>query len=60
MHPKLTLMTVGIADVARTEAFDGGPGWQKPSQSMADLILHQLGGIRFSLDSRAALADGGL
>ena len=54
-------MTVGVADVARAEAFYVGPGWQKSSESMDDLFPDQLGGILFSLDSRATLAaDGGL
>ncbi len=56
MRQKLTLITLGVADIPRAEAFYAGLGWQKSPKSMDDLILFQLGGILFSLYPRAELA----
>ncbi len=56
MRQKLTLITLGVADIARSEAFFAGLGWQKSPKSMDDLILYQLGGILFSLYPREELA----
>lgn len=56
MRQKLTLITLGVADIARSEAFYAGLGWQKSPKSMDDLILYQLGGILFSLYPHEELA----
>ena len=56
MRQKLTLITLGVADIPKAEAFYAGLGWQKSSKSMDDLILFQLGGILFSLYPREELA----
>jgi predicted lactoylglutathione lyase len=56
MRQKLTLITLGVADIGRAEAFYVGLGWQKSPQSMDDLILFDLGGIVFSLYLRTELA----
>jgi uncharacterized protein len=56
MRQKLTLITLGVADIARSEAFFTGLGWQKSPKSMDDLILFDMGGFLFSLYPRAELA----
>jgi uncharacterized protein len=57
MRQKLTLITLGVTDLARSEAFYTGLGWRKSSEGTEDLILFDLGGILFSLYPRAALAE---
>jgi uncharacterized protein len=56
MRQKLTLITLGVADIARAEAFYTGLGWQKSPHGTDDLILFDLGGLLFSLYPRHELA----
>jgi uncharacterized protein len=57
MRQKLTLLTLGVADLARSEAFYTGLGWQKSPHGTENLILFDLGGMLFSLYPREALAE---
>jgi uncharacterized protein len=56
MRQKLTLITLGVADIARAKAFYTGLGWKASPKSMDDLILFDLGGILLSLYPREELA----
>lgn len=56
MRQKITLLTLGVADITRSEAFFSGLGWQKSSKSMDDLILFDMGGFLLSLYPRHELA----
>ncbi|MBL0019887.1 MAG: VOC family protein [Bacteroidetes bacterium] len=57
MRQKLNLITLGVADIAKSKAFYAGLGWQAHPKSMDDLILFSLGGILLSLYPREGLAE---
>ena len=57
MRQKLNLITLGVADIAKSKAFFTGLGWQAHPKSMEDLILFPLGGMLLSLYPREALAE---
>jgi predicted lactoylglutathione lyase len=54
---RLTLVTLGVADVARATSFFEALGWRKSSASNDDVSFFQLGGLALSLFGRQALAD---
>jgi len=54
---RLTLVTLGVADVARATTFFEALGWTKSSASNDDVSFFQLGGLALSLFGRQALAD---
>jgi catechol 2,3-dioxygenase-like lactoylglutathione lyase family enzyme len=62
MEPRLSLVTLGVADVARSRRFyEEGLGWEASGTSVASTAFFQLGPIVLSLYGRAALAeDSGL
>jgi uncharacterized protein len=57
MRQKLTLITLGVADIPRATAFYEGLGWKKSSEGTDDLILFSLGGMLLSLYPRHLLAE---
>ena len=54
---RLTLVTLGVADVARATSFYEALGWRKSSASNDDVSFFQLGGLALSVFGRQALAD---
>jgi hypothetical protein len=54
---RLTLVTLGVADVARSTLFYEALGWQRSSASNDDVSFFQLGGLALSVFGRQALAD---
>ncbi len=54
---RLTLVTLGVADVARATSFFEALGWRKSSASNDDVSFFQLGGMALSVFGRQALAD---
>jgi catechol 2,3-dioxygenase-like lactoylglutathione lyase family enzyme len=60
MEPRLTVVTLGVADVARSRAFYEALGWQGTMPD-DDVIFFQSGGMVLALWSRAKLAvDSGV
>ena len=57
MEQRLSLITLGVADLARARQFyEGGLGWIK-SNAEEEVVFYQLPGIVLALWSRAALAE---
>ena len=56
MTPRLTLITLGVADVARAAAFYERLGFVRGSGSNAHVSFFQAGGVVLSLFGRQALA----
>ena len=56
MEQRVSLITLGVADVARSRRFYEALGWRASGASQADVTFFQLGGIALSLWGRAALA----
>jgi uncharacterized protein len=54
---RLTLVTLGVADVARATSFYEALGWRKSSASQDEVSFFQLGGLGLSLFGHQALAD---
>ena len=54
---RLTLVTLGVADVTRATSFYEALGWQRSSASNDDVSFFQLGGMALSVFGRQALAD---
>jgi uncharacterized protein len=54
---RLSLVTLGVADVARATAFYEALGWQRSSASNDHVSFFQLGGLALSVYGREALAD---
>lgn len=61
MEQRLSLVTLGVADVARSRWFYEALGWRASPASQEGIAFFQLGGIGLALFGRAALAeDAGL
>lgn len=57
---RVTLITLGVADMARARAFYQGWGWQVHVRSAPDLTLFQMNGLALALfDIRELAADQG-
>jgi predicted lactoylglutathione lyase len=54
---RLTLVSLGVADVARATSFFEALGWRKSSASNDDVSFFQLGGLALSVFGRQDLAD---
>ena len=54
---RLTLVTIGVADVARSTSFYEALGWRRSSASTDDVSFFQLGGLALSVFGRQAMAD---
>ena len=57
MEQRLSLITLGVADVARSRRFYEALGWRASGASEAEVTFFQLGGIALSLWGRAELAS---
>jgi hypothetical protein len=57
MDQRLSLVTLGVADVAASTAFYGRLGWKPSSASNDSVTFYQLGGIALGLYGREALAE---
>ena len=56
MRPKLSLITLGVADVAAARSFYEALGWTASERSMEGLALFPLGGMVLALHPRNELA----
>jgi catechol 2,3-dioxygenase-like lactoylglutathione lyase family enzyme len=60
-EPRLTLVTLGVADLARSRAFYEALGWRSDSTPEEGVVFFQSGGMVVALWSRAELAaDSGV
>ncbi|MCW4028681.1 MAG: VOC family protein [Candidatus Bathyarchaeota archaeon] len=58
MRQKLTLVTLGVADLDRAvDFYEKGLGWKRSSVSTPNLAVFSLGGIGLALYSRKSLAE---
>ncbi|WP_349368128.1 VOC family protein [Salinarimonas sp.] len=58
MEQRLSIVTLGVADVARSRAFyEGGLGWRVSPASNARIVFIQLGGMALALYPSAALSE---
>ena len=55
--PRVSLVTLGVADVARARAFYEAIGWSSRAERGADVVFFQSGGMVLALWSRPALAE---
>jgi predicted lactoylglutathione lyase len=61
MEQRLSLVTLGVRDVARSRTFYDALGWRAADFKAQDVVFYQLGGILLALYGRSALAeDAGL
>ena len=56
MQQRLSLVTLGVGDLARARAFYEGLGWKTGAEPDADVVFFQAGGMIVALWDRAALA----
>ena len=56
MEQRISLVTLGVSDLARAKAFYGALGWQ-PAEGPDEVAFFQAGGIVFGLWSRESLAE---
>jgi predicted lactoylglutathione lyase len=56
MQPRLSLVTLGVADLARARAFYEAWGWTASSASQPEVAFFQANGLALALFGRAALA----
>lgn len=56
MEPRITLITLGVANVAASRAFYENLGFKASADSNADVTFMSAGGVAFALFGRAALA----
>ncbi len=58
MEQRLTIITLGVADVKRaTEFYEEKFGWKKAASSNDDITFFRLNGIMLSLFNRESLAE---
>ena len=57
MQPRLTLVTLGVADVARARVFYEALGFKASSDSNRSVTFFDAGGVVLALFGRAALAE---
>ena len=61
MEQRITLITLGVGDLARSQAFFERLGWQRALRQATGVAFFQCGGIAFSLFPRTELAaDAGV
>jgi len=56
MQPRLSLVTLGVADVAKSRAFYEAWGWKASSASQPQVVFFQANGLALALFGRADLA----
>ena len=57
MEQRVSLVTLGVRDLAASRDFYRNLGWTESPQSMDDVAFFQVGGMVFGLWSRASLAE---
>ena len=57
MEPRISLVTLGVADLARSRAFYEALGWRASSASQPEIVFFQANGLALALYGRAALAE---
>ena len=57
MEQRVSLITLGVADVARARAFYEALGWTTGADPSDDVVFFQAGGMIVALWSRAQLAE---
>ncbi len=57
MEQRVSVITLGVTDLARARAFYEALGWQTGAEPGADVVFFQAGGIVVALWSRASLAE---
>jgi uncharacterized protein len=57
MEQRVSLVTLGVTDLARSRAFYEALGWRSDSSPDNDVVFFQAGGLVVGLWSRAALAE---
>ncbi len=57
MEPRVSLVTLGVADLARSRAFYEALGFSASTVSQGDIVFFQAGGLALALYPRAALAE---
>lgn len=57
MEPRLSLITLGVADLDRATSFYDGLGWPRRVRSAHGVTFFQIGGVGLSLYPRADLAE---
>jgi uncharacterized protein len=57
MQPRITLVTLGVADLAESRAFYEAWGWKASSASQPAIVFFQANGLALALFGRAALAE---
>jgi catechol 2,3-dioxygenase-like lactoylglutathione lyase family enzyme len=58
MEQRISLITLGVADLARSRAFYEALGWRADPASTEGIVYFDLGGTALALFARAALARG--
>ena len=56
MEQRLSLVTLGVADLGRSRAFYEGLGWRRSARKFEGVAFFQTGGAAFALYPRDALA----
>jgi catechol 2,3-dioxygenase-like lactoylglutathione lyase family enzyme len=57
-EPRVSLITLGVADLARARAFyEMGLGWRASPASQDEVVFFQLGGLALALFQRSSLAE---
>jgi catechol 2,3-dioxygenase-like lactoylglutathione lyase family enzyme len=57
MEQRVSLVTLGVRDLARARAFYEALGWQTDAEPGADVVFFQAGGLVVSLWGREQLAE---
>ena len=57
MEPRLSFVTLGVADIARARAFYDKLGFRASSASNPDVVFYEAGGVVLALFGRSALAE---
>ena len=57
LSPRLSIVTLGVANVARARSFYEKLGWQPSSASQEQIVFFQLSGVVLALFNRDQLAD---
>ena len=57
MEQRISLVTLGVNDLAASKAFYEKLGWKASARSMEEIVFFQMNGFIFSLYGREALAE---
>jgi predicted lactoylglutathione lyase len=57
MEPRITLITLGVSEIARSRAFYEALGWKASAASQPEVVFFQGNGLALALFGRKALAE---